>query len=81
MTPQEFESFLKRYQYSKDRIQNMLSDTSAIQIQLRQKEKGNLVSLEEAKKVAKELRKKFAVSISLIESGLARPEDLLDDVV
>lgn len=80
MTAEEFEEFLKRLNYSKQTIRNMLADTSVNVFLIKAKATGRVLSLGEAEKLAKVLRKKFAGSISLIESKTATPKELIDDL-
>lgn len=78
MSEEMFKAFLKGQNYSPERIKSMCADSTALALQLRARLRGDDIGLEEAEILAAETRKKFAVSISLIESGIAKPEELLD---
>lgn len=76
MTEEEFRAFLEK-NYSPEMVKNIYEASTAILVQQRQRVLGVILTLEEAEEVAKIMRKKTAVSISLIESGVAKYDDLI----
>lgn len=74
MTSEEFENFLKVRKYATSWIQSIVFEASAPQIQLTNEQKGVFLTLEQAEIVARAVRKKLAVSISLRETGMISSE-------
>lgn len=78
MTEESFKIFLQKMGYSHEKIDNMLKDTSADFLLKRAAIKYISLTLEEAEAMANKLRLKYATSVSLIESGVATYEDLIE---
>lgn len=80
MTEEQFERFLRTFKYSEERIRSICEEASTLVLRSIWKSQGASLSMEEAEEKAKEVRKQFSISVSLIESGIATPEDVIDDL-
>lgn len=80
MTEEEFKSFMTKMNGNTNRVINMCEDTSTKSLGAKWLSQGYNLTPERIDLLAKELRKKISVSISLVVSGIGTPEDVIDDL-
>lgn len=73
-----FRAFLEAQDFPKEKVDRALADTSPASVISEGLQEGIVVSMKIAETTSRELRKKLAASISLVESGVAELEDVIE---
>lgn len=80
MTEEEFRDFMIGINPDPERVNSICKYTETLFLTALWKSQGYSLTSEEFYKKAKELRKEVALSISLVASGIATPQDVIHDL-
>lgn len=80
MSEEDFRAFLEKHWGYPDEIENIILEASGAQCLLRKQAAGVFLTPGQADELAWELRKRFAISISLRDTGIASAEEQIADL-